>query len=667
VRSILKNHSGSFAMVVFAAWIFAAWRLAGMPDPGLSGRIIPAAWLLAALLNGRADAGKWFIPLVIGFTTGAWLWMLSPFAWRLVAALPVAGLVAWGISIASRGKFGVVRAVLPVLAISVISAEINGDEVRFAEQAAGLSGISAGRFSEVHFRTGDVSSSEGHHTPFFPLVVSPGLLAGENGLRIVPVLLAVLGVLALARLTNPVVAVAAALLYPGFSIFGLAMTGWMALLLFTIAVLLPEGRIWTALRFAVVLALVALKMRYFGLAVGILVAEYACIPAGKGKWLAPAIWILAAVAVLIADRYLLGGFLFWSRYGNIEALHLVEMNLFQRPMATLSVAGWSLFDPEAGFVFRAPWVLAAVPGLFFIAKHQPSRFKRLVIPSVLYWVVLVLWLGSGWHGLPASAGRMFVPLVPLFAAGLVPVWNRRETKFLVTLSIAFTAIVAACPVCRYNYADGTDSILTLFGISTGFSMVRGGTAYIIVALFLSVSMITVLVKTKKYRNLVPVIVLVAVSLLTLKPSGYEAEDLPPEIVQGARLYPYNADPMERMFWFNSKERMLELTEQGQSVQLPEVEPGDTLQIQMSGNGGVLLIGSRLVNVETPLIPLPSIYNSIGKTETELPDLPENRKMEVFRIVLDSTDVLNGTVLVTHSSGSPVYIDRIDISGKTGML
>jgi hypothetical protein len=666
VKSILKNHNGSVAMAVFSVWIFAAWRLAGMPDPGFAGRIIPAVWLLATLLNGRASTGRWFVPLVISFTTGVWLWMLHPYGWRLAAALPAAGLVAWGISIAQKGKYGIVRAVLPVLALSVLSAEINGDEVRFAEQAAGLSGIPAGRFSEIHFRTGDISSSEGHHTPLFPLVVSPGLLAGENGLRIVPVILAVLGVLALARLTNPAVAVAAALLYPGFSVLGLAMTEWMALLLFTVAVLLPEGREWTALRFAVALVLVALKMRYFGLAAGIFVAEYACMPARKGKWLITTAWILAGVSVLIADRYLLGGLLFWSRYGNIEALRLIEVNLFQRPLSTLSEAGWSLFDPEAGFVFRAPWVLAAVPGLFLLAKQQPSRFKRLVIPSVLYWVVLIVWLSSGWHGLPAPAGRMFVPLVPLFAAGLLHVWNRWETKLLVAISIGVSAIVAVCPLCRYNYADGTDSILALLGVSTGFSMIRGGVAYLLTALFLALSMVTVLIKVKKYRNLSPVIVLAAVFLLALEPAGYEAEDLPPEIVQGARLYPCISDPLERMFWFNSRERMLELSEAGQSVLLPGVEPGDTLQIQVSGSGGVLQIGNRHVTVETSMVTLPSVYNSVGRTERVLPDWPENRQMEAFQIVLDSTDVSGGTVLITHGGGPPVYMDRIDYSRGAGL-
>jgi hypothetical protein len=661
----MKSYSSSFAVAAFATWIFAVWRLAGMPDPGFSGRIIPAAWLLAAILNGRAPGAKWYIPLVISFTTAAWLWMLNPFGWRLVAAVSVAGLVAWGISIAPRGKFGVVRAVLPVLVLSLFAAEINGDEVRFAEQAAGLSGISAGRFSEAHIRSGDISGRQGHHTPLFPLVVSPGLLAGESGLRIVPVILALLGVLALARLTEPGVAVAAALLYPGFSVFGLAMTGWMALLLFTVAVLLPEGRKWTVWRFAIAIVLVALKMRYFGLAAGILVAEYACLPSRKRKWLTPAIWILTGVVVLVADRYLLGGLLFWSRYGNIEAIKLIEVNLFQRPMATLSEAGWSLFDLEAGLVFRAPWILAAVPGLFFLAKQQPLHFKRLVIPSVLYWVVLVVWLGSGWHGLPAPAGRMFVPTVPLFAAGLVYVWKRRETKFLVVLSIAVSVIVVACPVCRYNYADGTDSILTLIGVSTGFSMVRSEPSHILTALFLTLSVIAAFVKAEKYRHLTPVVIFAVVVLLTLKPAGYEAEDLPPEIVQGARLYPYTADPMERMFWFNGRERMLELSEQGQSVLLPGVEPGDTLRFQMSGSGGVLLAGNRLVTVETILITLPPVYSFIGRAEKVLPDRPENRQIEAFRIVLDSTDVQDGTVLLTHSSGPPVYIDRIDISRETG--
>ena len=650
-------------MAAFGIWIFLVWRLAGMPDPGFAGRLIPVTWLLAAILNGKEKQSMWFIPLVLSFTAGAWLWMLYPNCWIIAAAIPVAGLIAWAFSISGANRFGVVRAVLPLLLLSVITAEINGDEVRFAEHAAAISGISSERFSESHFRIGDISREEGHHTPFFPMLIAPGLLAGDVGLRIIPVILAFIGVLLLAKLTEPRIAVAVALLYPGLSILGLAMTGWLALGLFTFGVLLPEGKKWSAIRFLIALLLVALKMRYIGLSAGILIAEYSCMPTGnrKKKWLIPAAWIGGGLFVLALDRYVLGGVIFWSRYGNIEAVRLLWANVIQQPLVTVSHAGWSLFDPEAGLIIRAPWVLAAISGLFIFSRSHPSRFKRLFIPSLFYWLFLIAWSGPSWHGLPAPAGRMFVPMLPLFACGLASVWNKKETRSLLVISIAVSALVIASPVCRYNYADGTDSILTLLGTVTGFSMVRSDPVLLLVPLFLAVFMIIVLRKGKKYRGLPYVIILTALFLIGLSTAGFEAEDMSPDTVQGARLYPNISDPMERFFWFGSRERILELAEPGQSILLSGVEVGDTLFLELSGGGGLLSVGNDVIPVETPLMVLPSLFRSIGRTTRALPDWPENRTMEVFAVPLDDQDIIDCTVRISHHSGPPVYMDRIDVS------
>lgn len=648
-------------MAVFAVWIFAVWRLAGMPSPGFAGRIIPAAWLLAAILNGKRQRGRWFVPMALSFTAGAWVWMLYPGGWIISAAVPVAGLIAWAISISDNSRFGTIRAVLPVLLLSLVTAEINGDEVRFAEQASALSGISSERFSEANFRSGDISGNEGHHTPLFPLLIAPGLLAGDLGLRIIPLIFALIGILLLAKLTSPPIAVVAALLYPGFGILGLAMTGWLAVGLFTVGILLPEGRKWSAVRFLIALILVALKMRYVGLAAGIFIAEYACMPGGKRKWITPLVWMSAGALVLAVDRYLLHGMIFWSRYGNIGAFNLIWANIFHRPLDIISHAGWSLFDPEAGLLFRAPWVLAAISGLFIFSRKHSARFKRLFIPSIIYWAFLIVWAGPSWHGLPAQVGRMFVPMLPLFACGLASVWKEKETRLLVMISIAVSALVIASPICRYNYADGTDSILALLGVTSGFSMVRSYSVQLLAALFLASSMLLVLRKEEKYRVFSFVIIFSALFFVSLNLGGYEAENMLPEIVQGARLYPYISDPVERYFWFNSRERMLELSEPGQSILLPGVEAGDTLSLQMSSGGGVLSIGAELAAVETELMEMPSMYMSIGRTSRTLPDLPENRLMEMFSVPIEDYDIVNGTVRIVHHSGPPVYMDRIDIT------
>lgn len=661
MRNFLRNYLHSILIAGFGAWIFVAWRLAGMPDPGFSGRIIPAAWLLAGILNGRNSQIRWFAPVVFSFTTGAWLWMLHPGGWIFTAAVAVAGLIAWGISIPKRNSYALIRAVVPVLFLSILTAEINGDEIRFAEQASTISGISSNSFSERNFRAGDISASQGHHTPMFPLLISPGLLAGDQGLRIVPVILALLTVLILAKLTDPRIAVVVALLYPGFGIFGLAMTGWMAAGLFALGVLLPEGRKWSTVRLLIALILVAVKMRYIGLAAGILVAEYACMPARKRKWVVPIIWISAGAMILIVDRYLLNGIIFWSRYGNVETLNLMWANIFHRPLDTVSHAVWSLVDPEAGLFFRAPWVLAAISGLFIYSRKQPAQFKRLFIPSILYWTFLIVWSGSSWHGLPAPAGRMFVPMIPLFAGGLAYVWKRKETRLLVIISIAVSALVVASPVCRYNYADGTDSILSLLGVKSGFSMVRSNSIQLVTAVLFSAAMLIVLRKWKKYSLLSLVIIFASAFFVGIFPGGYEAEDLPPEMVQGARLYPYVSDPVERYFWFNSRERMLELSEPGQSILLPDIQTGDTLSLLISSGGGVLAIGGEMITVETPIIELPSLYLSIGRSARTLPDWPENRLMEEFCMVIDNNQIENGAIRILHHSGPPVYLDRIDLS------
>ncbi len=660
MRNTIRAYRHSLLMALFAIWIYAVWRLAGMPIPGFAGLFIPLAWLLASILNGRSQRQVWFIPMTLSFTTGSWLWMLHPEAWIIAAAIPVAGLIAWGISIAKNNS-GVIRALLPLLFLSLITAEINGDEVRFAEQASNLSGISSERFSETRFRSGDISSTEGHHTPLFPLLISPGLLAGDLGLRIIPVIISLLAVLLLSKLTNPGIAVTAALLYPGFGILGLAMTGWLALGLFTLGVLLPEGKKFSLLRFLIALTLVALKMRYIGLAAGIIVAEYACMTAGKKKWLVPLIWIGSGFILLVIDRYILNGIVFWSRYGNIGAVNLIRMNLFSRPLETLAHAGWSLFDPEAGLIFRAPWVIAAIAGLVIVRKKQPKRFKRLFIPSVLYWLFLVLWSGSSWHGLPAPAGRMFLPMLPLFASGLVHVWKEKESKLLIIISIAISAIVVASPFCRYNYADGSDSILTLLGVVSGFSMVRSDPLQLCAAIFFVLSMLFVFRSLEKYRVLSFVIIFAVIFALGLHPTGYEAEDLPAHIAQGVSLYPRSPDPTERYFWFNSRERLLELKEPGQTILLPEVETGDTIYLEMSGGGGFLSVGSRLIPVETPLIEMPAPFHLMREERRMLPDWPENRLIQTFSIPLDSIDTESGTLLIQHHSGPPVYIDRIDIS------
>lgn len=232
MKDFVRTHSLMFASFAFGIWIFMVWRLSGMPSPGFLGRILPGAWILAGVLSGRAELRKQMSLVFVFFTVSTWLWMIFEPGWMLAAAASAAGLVLWGIQTAVRSKYGIVPALVPVLFLVLFTAEVNSDETRFAEISVSITGIPSDQFGEQIFRAGDISSIIGHHTPVFPVLISPGLLAGDWGLRIIPVLITFAAVLLLAKVAGPSAAAAAALLYPGFSTLGLAMTGWLAAGLF---------------------------------------------------------------------------------------------------------------------------------------------------------------------------------------------------------------------------------------------------------------------------------------------------------------------------------------------------------------------------------------------------------------------------------------------------
>lgn len=628
-----------------------------MPSPGFLGRLIPAAWLLSALLSARSPMGKWFMPMAAAFTVSALLWTVHGAGWYFAAGVPVAGLVARGLENASSLRYGGVRGVIPVLFLVLFTAEVNSDEVRFAEITASLTGTDSERYGEVRLRAGDISTSVGHHTPLYPIIISPGLMAGDRWLRAVPVLLTLLAVMALSRVAGPVPAVAGALLYPGFSTLGLAMTGWLAAGVFALVLLLGSEGKHQLLRLLAVIFLLALKMRYAGFAMGIILAEYACGKPRRGKWMIPVTVILGGILLLAIDRYLLGGQLFWLRYGNIESLKLIWINLFHRPLETLTNAGWSLFDPEAGLFVRAPWTIPALFGLTILRREDPALFKRAVIPSVLYWTVLVVWTGTTWHGLPAPAGRVFLPMVPMLALGLRRVWSRRETRLLIVVSMIISSLVTVYPPARANYADGTDTLFALAGVNQGLSMVRSGPAALLLPLLATVSLLILLKRRTDSSGFLLLVVLVWVMGPGLLPGLTEAEDLPGKNVQGALLYPRSPDPSERFFWFGSRQRLLEMSEAGHIIVLDGAGAGDTLVIEASSAGGVLLAGTDTIAVSTPLMSLPAEYLAMGRRAGTLSDRPENRTMGRYEVPIGTPE---GMLRVVWAGGEPVYLDRIGL-------
>lgn len=655
MRKLIDSYGMTIGAVLTGIWVFIAWRLAGLPSPGFLGRIVPGAWILAGALSGKGPV-RWWMPVqLVLFTLSAWLWMIWGPGWVFAAAVPVAGLVAWALAVAS-GKHGTIRALFPMLFLILLTAEVNSDEVRFAEIAAGMGHVNSERYGERQYRAGDINAEVGHHTMVFPGIISPGLMAGDRWLRAVPVLITIGSAALLASLAGPVPAVACALLYPGFSTLGLAMTGWLAAGVFTLWLMRGSHRWGAMITVLAALFLTALKMRYAGLAAGMLIAEYANSKPVRGKWLVPFSIAAGGMLFLAVDRYLLGGEVFWVRYGNMETLKLMWINLFHRPAATVSAAGWSLFDPEAGLLPRAPWVIPAIWGLVILARENGELFRRAVIPAGLYWFVLIVWSGTAWHGLPAPVGRVFLPLVPPLAIGLSKVWARRETLVLVAVSAMISAIVTVFPHGRANFADGTDTLLTLAGGHTGFSMARASSLWLIAALIPFVSTLLLTGKKRVSPGFITLAVLSVGLALGLTGDAEEAEDLPGSSVTGALLYPGDPDPVIRYFWFGSRERMLELSSADHVITM-ECPPGNAmLFLEASSTGGRLLVCGDTLEVSTPMIELPGVYRMIGRRGI-LPDRPENRIMAPCTLLVAAPQ---GMITVSHCDGAPVYIDRIGL-------
>ncbi|PIE51731.1 hypothetical protein CSA37_05040 [Candidatus Fermentibacteria bacterium] len=657
MRRFIETHRLMLSCFVSGAWVFIAWKLAGMPSPGFYGRILPGAWILAGLLAGRAPATKWLSVFFAVFTVSVWLWQLSEFGWIIAGAAAAAGVIASGAAtVIHSGQ--VVRGILPAVLLSAVTSAVNSDEVRFAEIASSVTGIGYESRLQTGLRTGDIDSETSHHTEFFPLMISPGLIAGEEGLRIVPVVITIAAVVLLGGIAAPLPAFMAAALYPGFSISGLAYTGWLAVLLFLLPLRYGKGKYGTILRLAVVLLLAALKLRYGALGAGMLAAEYFPVKGNlKKKYLFPAILVCALILFLAGDRYLLHGRIFWVRYGNIEALKLIWINIFHRPLHLLSNLGWSLFDLEAGLFFRAPWTLVALAGLPELYRRDRTLFHRLVIPSAFYWFATVIWMGSCWHGLPAPAGRMFLPLVPLFAAGFSQVWRKPAAGVFASFSIAVSALVIVCPALRANYADGTDSLLELLGGSGGFSMIRSNPLNLLMPAVLAAGIFAVFRRSRFAGAHAAIILLCGFFLAGIAPVVPDAEDLDSSAVQGAPLYPRSPDPVNRALWITETERLLELSEPGQSILLPCNSSADSLLLEMSSSGGALMVGDTVIHVETELAELPEDYQFLGRNERVLPDLPENRIMEIYHLPLNA---YRDTLRIIWYSGNPVYLDRAGV-------
>lgn len=640
-----------------AGWTFLVWRLAGMPDPGGMGRFLPLSWVLCAAMSVSCRRGGTILVSMAVFTLFAYLWRVIPWAPYGASAASAGGLLATGLSAADR-RFGVVRAVLPAAFLMTALVPFTSDEVRFAEVAAGITGANGYEFTS---RPGDPAPEDSHHTIVYPLIIAPGIMFGRVGMRIMGLLpvigCALLLQVILKRSGSPFsgpAAAAAVLLMPGFTLLGPALSGWTAAGAICAFAFLPGGKkgFWGT----VVLAcfLVALKMRYSGAALGMLAAWYIENSHGRRKLLLlPLAALVLAIVVIILDRVLLDGGLLWVRYGNIETLMAIEMNLLHRPAMLVRSAFHMLFDMEAGLLPKAPWIIAALAGLPLLRRADGRLFMRLALPALCYALVHLVWTGESWHGLPAPATRVFLPMVPLFAASCALVLDRRTTRILVAVSIAISAFVAAYPEARFNMASGTDNMMRIVGASgTGVSMIRPSDPLII--LWAAFTAMAVFLVVKNNATCLKVLLLAVAFALALPafPGRIEAEDAGPSIVHGALTYPGNPDPAERLHWFFSRERMLVLSHHDQFLM---IRGGQPVSFSAAGAPGALLIaGTDTIDVGSDLREMPGAYRMMRKASV-LPDRPENRIMNVYCI-----DAPRPFTIRIPRDGLPVYFDWLTV-------
>jgi hypothetical protein len=138
----------------------------------------------------------------------------------------------------------------------------------------------------------------------------------------------------------------------------------------------------------------------------------------------------AFLPTLITKKIIFGSYL---NFGYIE-------RWYWNSPALLKVC----FSSEHGLFSWTPILIAAVVGLFFIARHDRVLARYLLIAFGVYLYVIGCY--QDWHGVASFGNRFFVSLTPLFVLGLAAlfdrlshVWNPRRTT-----------IVAAASVCIFS-------------------------------------------------------------------------------------------------------------------------------------------------------------------------------------------------------------------------
>lgn len=695
---LARERTGSLLSLAAAAGVFLAWRVLGMPQPGGMGRLLPLTWALAGLLLGRRDLPRTSVVFLVGFAVLAPFWAVGQPVFLLASGSLAAGALALAAAGAEGGRLRLALALLALAPLLIVSVPFTGDEPHYAALAESvitdmdLDETNNLNYSDpaigVSIQSGSLSGSVSHHQPLMSLLVAPGLPGGAAGMRTVSILLAVASALALRAVLRRagcrragLAAFLSAALMPGLGVLATLYPGWVAVGLLCAGAWggIRGGRagIWTLGAAMVLLPL--LKLRFAPVSAGLL-AAWVVYASPKVR-----IRTLTAAAVLVvlglaADRFALGGRLFWIRYGNMTSLLAITHRTSAMLGDILLAPVHALLDGEIGLLFKAPWTAAALAGLPKLWRTRRRAVVWLGLPALAYLLVLFVWLPRTWHSMPTAAGRMMLPVLPLMAAsGWSLLLGGSRRRLLLMASLAVAGIYAAAPQLRFNLADGTDALLTALGGAKAAGLLPSMIRPSAMALGASVcGLIMVLLAVSRRPERTPHAAAAAVALLLLAGSGggfaWEAEDLSAGMRRGCGLYPATPDPLARYFWFGGQQRLLRMAHPLDRVALPVPPDADTVELAITGRGlaegGVRVLAAcggpeKAFLVESSLMDPPAWVRGVRRGRVRRVEMtPGNLRDTTVAITLPvSSD--SAVIRLERGYAEPegLYLDRLEVEGR----
>jgi len=508
-------------------------------------------------------------------------WAAAPALEILSASIGLAGIFPGLLSI-SRKKIGYLTAMLPLIPMILFLVPFTGDEPHYASITENLISADSSRFSEYSTQRGDPTAGVSHHQSLYPALMIPGYPLSAAGLRSMNLLFALAALLIMSIVLRECeikdwkkLTVLGFILVPGSSVLGLLYPGWLALavFLFSVYAALHERKtIWILIAAAI---LVLVKFRFIGISIGLLLALIIELK-GKRKYLILIVLACLAAAALLFDLVALNGRIFWVRYGNMPFLKTLFIQPIYRTPEMLIAAGSTLVDIESGLLWRAPWVLAGLAGLPLLRKNNRRLFLWLGLPALFYYLILMFWTISDWSAMPTPSGRMLLPLLPVLLASLGYMLRKKEVRILIWISLGISAVYFTHPFMRFNFADGTDTLVS--GITGSFSSIAEwvpSAVRLSIPVFLFWIAFSIAAVWMLIRNREKLMLYTAVSAFLLlcllggmRRTAWEAEDIPPGLRTFCSVYPHETDLESRKYWFFTRERMLRLSHPDDSVVLP---------------------------------------------------------------------------------------------------